>query len=140
MKRFDTIARGLLQPMNPYATSLLGFLTMTWGLWIVNPFWDVFSRAAIYSKALEFAPEWAWGTWSTCCGATILLSLYKGNTKILSFSLGFAVWHWSTVSGMFWWGDWQNTAGLTYMFISHYSIFAWLNIKTNFVRMGIKHI
>lgn len=140
MNRFEQLAKGILMPMNPYASALLGFLTLFWGLWIVNPFWDVFSTANVYHRALEFAPEWAWGTWSTTCGALIILSLYTGAAKLLSRSLAFAVWHWGTVSIMLWWGDWQNTAGLTYTFIALYTIFAYLNIKTNYVRMGIGRI
>ncbi len=139
MNRLERLARGLIKPMNPYGSSLLGFLTIMWGLWIVNPFWDVFQRAGVYSKALEFAPEWAWGTWSTVCGLAILASLWRNNAVWLCRAGAFAIWHWMTVSGMLWWGDWQNTAGLTYMFIGLYSVFVYLNMRVNYVRQGITH-
>lgn len=139
MNRLETIARGLIKPLNPYASSLLGMLTMTWGLWIINPFWNVFDTAPVYNEALGFAPEVYWGAWATLCGIIILLSLYFSNAIWLARATGFAIWHWSTVSGMLWWGDWHNTAGLTYMFIAMYSTFIYLNIKINYVNQGIKH-
>lgn len=139
MQRGDNLAQGLLRPMNPHGASLLGFMTLMWGLWIIMPFWRAFDTAAVYSKALEFAPEWAWGTWSTLCGLGLIIAVFKKSTHWLSRTSGFAIWHWTTVSGMLWWGDWQNTAGLTYMFIGFYAIFVFLNIRVNYVNQGISH-
>lgn len=138
-KHVERIVAGLLRPINPYATGILGLLTFSWGVWIVNPMWSVFQSAPVFSRALEFAPEWAWGSWATACGAIILFAVMTGKFKTLSFALGFAIWHWSTVAGMLWWGDWHNTGGLTYSFIALWTTYAWLNIKINYVRLG-KHI
>lgn len=139
MNRIERIAHGLIKPMNPYASVWLGIMTFMWGLWVVNPFWQVFTRANVYSKALEFAPEWAWGTWSTLCGITLIVALIKHSPCWVVRAAGFAIWHWFTVSGMLWWGDWQNTAGLTYMFVGLYAVYVFLNIRVNWVRQGIKH-
>lgn len=109
---------------------------MFWGIWIVNPFWNVFTSADIYSKAAGFAPEWAWGTWSTICGLTMLGTLFRGAFKTLALALAFCTWHWFTIAGMFWWGDWQNTAGLTYTFVGIYALYSYLNVKINYVRPG----
>jgi hypothetical protein len=97
--------------------------------------WDVFSRGALFSKALSFAPEWAWGCWATFCGYLIVLSVLTGYYKWLARALGFAVWHWSVIAGMLWWGDWQNTGGLSYTFIAMYALYAYYNIKINYVKM-----
>lgn len=131
MNRIERLARGLLTPINPYALSLLGFLTFFWGLWIVNPFWEVFGRADIYQRTLDFAPEWAWGSWSTACGALMLYGLFADRFRVLVPALIVGMWHWFTIAGMFWWGDWQNTAGLTYTFVALYTTYAYLNIKVN---------
>lgn len=139
MKMGRSLAQGLLKPMNPHGASLLGFMTFTWGLWIVSPFWTVFDRAPVYSKALEFAPEWAWGAWAALCGIGLIVSVFRRSSIFLASTSGFAIWHWTTVSGMMWWGDWQNTAGITYMFVGFYAIFVYLNIRVNYVRPGIKH-
>lgn len=133
--RLDRFANGLLRPINPYASVILGLLTASWGIWLLMP-WETFGTAKLYSKMDEFAPEWAWGTWALICGALIIFAVAKGLYKTLSFAIGFAVWHWATVSSMMWWGDWQNTGGLTYSFITLYCIYAYLNIKINYVQFG----
>lgn len=132
MKKWERLIQGLLIPMNPNGTIILGVFTTLWGLWIASPFWQVFNSAPLFSKVQEFAPEWAWGGWSTACGLILVLSLRNNNRKLISFSLGFHVWHWFVISGLLWWGDWRNTGGLTYMFIGIYSLWAYLNYRINF--------
>lgn len=126
--------------MNPHASVLLGTLTLVWGLWVLNPIVDTFTRAAIYTKALTFAPEWAWGAWSVAFGLFVIISLYYGNAKVLARALGFTTWHWAAVSVMVWWGEWENTAGLVYMFIAFYSMVAFLNVRVNYINQKITHI
>lgn len=139
-RRLEKFASGVLAPMNPYVSVVLGLLTFVWGLWVLLPFWDVFTRADVYIKALEFAPEWAWGAWATTTGASILVGIYYAHARPLALALGAVTWHWFTVAGMLWWGDWQNTAGLTYTFIGVYSVLAYLNVRVNYVKQGISHI
>lgn len=139
MGRLDNLASGLLRPMNPHGAILLGALTFVWGIWVGNPFWEVFTRAPVYHEALDLAPEWAWGTWASTVGIVLLLSLLSKNAKWLSRAALCSVWHWFTVSGMMWWGDWHNTAGVVYLFIGFYSLFVYLNTKVNFVKQGITH-
>lgn len=139
MNRLDSFVKGMLKPINPYGASLLGLLTFFWGLWIVNPFWEVFNSAQVFSRAANFAPEWAWGTWATLCGITLITSVWRGNSRWLSRAARFASWHWATVSLMLWWGDWQNTAGVTYTFVALYSVYVFLNVRVNYVNQGISH-
>lgn len=134
MNKLEAIARGMLRPINPYATLILGFMTTFWGLWVISPFWDVFSSAPVFQHAQRLAPEWAWGTWSMSCGLLIIAAVIKGYYKPLAWALGFVVWHWATIAGMVWWGDWHNTGGITYTFIALYSLYAYLNIKINYVK------
>lgn len=129
--RLERLARGMLEPINIHATSILGALTFVWGLWILVPFWDVFDNATIYSRMDDFAPEWAWGSWATLCGLMMLFCLIREHFRGLRFAYGFAVWHWWTVSNLIWWSDWQNTGGVTYTFIAIYTTFIYLNIKVN---------
>jgi hypothetical protein len=136
--RLEVIARGMLRPINPYATLILGVMTMFWGLFILAPGWNAFGTAKLFSKAIGFAPEWAWGVWSTICGALIILAVLKGYYVWLARSLGFAVWHWFTIAGMLWWGDWKNTGGINYTFIAIYALYAYLNIKINYVKFEVR--
>lgn len=130
----NNFLRGMLQPVNPYASIILGLLTNLWGTWLLLPH-DAFDSAPLYNKMSEFAPEWAWGAWAFVCGMLIILSVLKANWRWLSFAMGFATWHWSTVSGMMWWSDWHNTGGLTYTFISAYAAYLYLNIRINHIKV-----
>lgn len=130
--KLDKVALGLLRPINPFATLILGIFTATWGIMLLMP-WRSFDSAKLFSKAAEFAPEWAWGTWATACGLFIIFAVFKGFYVILSKSLAFAIWHWVTVSGMLWWGDWTNMGGITYTFVGIYCIYCYMNIKINYV-------
>lgn len=134
-RRVDNFVKGMLKPINPNASIILGVLTAAWGAWLLLPH-TVFDSAPLYSKMDQFAPEWAWGTWAFVCGILIIASILKSNWNWLAKSMGFAVWHWSTVSGMMWWGDWQNTGGLTYSFITLYAVYVFLNVKINYVKFG----
>lgn len=131
MSKLDRIALGLLQPINPYAAIILGFLTSLWGIWLLFPQFSVFGTADLYTKMGEFAPEWAWGAWALVTGLFIILAIFEGMYRTLSRIMAFATWHWFTVSGMMWWGDWQNTGGLTYMFIGVYCAYVFLNVRVN---------
>jgi hypothetical protein len=133
MTRLDRIAQGLLRPINPYSTIILGAFTALWGVWILAG-WPVFSHAALYSKMAEFAPEWAWGTWSLCAGLLVVLAVFKGFYRWLIWTLLFIGWHWATVSIFMWWGDWQNTGGLTYTTVAIYSGYCYLNVKFNYLK------
>lgn len=137
MTTTDRIVVGLLKPINPYGASLLGYLTLLWGIWIVNPLWHVFDSSRVYNKALELAPEWAWGTWAVVCGLGLIAAVHMRSTRLLACTSGFAIWHWGIVSVMMWWANWHDTAGLVYMFIALYSIFVFLNIKVNYVNRGV---
>lgn len=135
MNKLDSIAQGLLKPINPYATVILGLLTATWGLWLLLPH-PTFASAPLFSKMSDLAPEWAWGSWAYLCGLLIIFSVIMERYRALSFAMGFAVWHWGAVSGMMWWADWQNTGPITYTFICIYSAYIYLNIRVNCVKFG----
>lgn len=135
MTKMEKVAVGLLSPINPYASILLGIFTFFWGLWLALPF-DTFGSAAIYSKMDQFAPEWLWAVWAMIVGSVSVYTIIKRKSKLLAKAHGFTAWHWATVASMMWWGDWENTAGPTYTFIAIYSSFCYLNVKVNNVNFG----
>ena len=51
-----------LSRLTPRRYPYLGIYTILWGLWVANPFWDVFSTAPLYSQLSSIAPEVFWGT------------------------------------------------------------------------------
>jgi len=134
MTRMDRIALGLLKPVNPYGSLILGLLTFAWGIWIAIPAWAVFDSAPLFSRINQIAPEWAVGIFAVAVGIALMISVVKGSFKCLSAVLVACAWYWTITSGLMWWGDWRNTGGLTYSFIAIYSIYLHLNIKMNYVK------
>lgn len=137
-ERIAIVILGLLKPINPYTSMIMGFLTMFWGLWLLLP-WRVFDTAPLFYRLSDLAPEVAWGVLALTGGAMVICSAFKGSFKWLVVSLSLVSWHWALVSVFMWWGDWQNTGGLTYSFLCIYSIYSQINIKVNYINEGIEH-
>lgn len=123
----------LMKPINTTVTVLLGVLTFLWGLWVMSPWWSVFGSSTLYARMSEFAPEFAWGAWATVAGFIQLTAALRGNMKFLTQSLEFIAWHWFIVALTMWFGNWQNTGGLTYSVVCLYSVFCYLNVKLNYI-------
>lgn len=134
--KWENFIDRLMEPINPALSSMMGFLTLLWGLWVACPAWDAFTRAPLYNKMSEFAPEWAWGTWSIIAGSLLIYTSWKHNYKHVTWALLFITWHWFTVASLMWFGDWQNTGPLTYSLITFYALFFYLNIKVNYVGLN----
>lgn len=132
----DRVAVGLTRPINPYAQIIPGIFTAIWGIWLLIPDFSVFKSAPLFVKMAEFAPEWAWGAWAFLCGIFMIAGVLKGLYKFLAKTLAFSIWHWGTVSIMMWWGDWQNTGGITYTFVTILCAYSFLNIRINYVKHG----
>lgn len=125
------LVKRLLLPANPSAIILLGFYTMLWGFWLINPWWDVFTSADLFSKMNELAPEWLWGLTAMLTGATIVYGAVSPSYKTLQIGAVVGGWHWGMSSVMYFMGNWQTTGGITSLFISLYSIFIYINIRAN---------
>lgn len=126
----ERLAESLLQPINPSVIVVLGVYTILWGLWVVNPFWTVFTQAPLYA-ALDLGGEYLWGGIVLATG----LLITRGATKpsytnlITGAGVGFLTW---LVVGIFYLvGDWANTGGITALAFATYCLLVYLNIKTN---------
>lgn len=131
MTRREKFAVSILRPLNPSLIIVLGIYTILWGLWIINPFWAVFSTAPLYSAMLALAPEYVWGAIAIGSGLLILRGATKPsyeNLRIGSFA-GFL--HWLTIGIMYLIGDWMNTGGITALTFAIYAAIVWVNIKVN---------
>lgn len=133
LKRIGNKVMRLANPINPSWSILLGSFTFAWGAWVIFPWWNAFDTAKLYGKMLEFAPEWAWGTWALIAGAILMYSSMRCNYKLLVQALSFIGWHWFTVSTLMWFGDWQNPGPITYTMTTIYTLFFYLNIKLNYI-------
>ena len=125
------LAKALLKPINTSAIVLLGVYTVLWGLWLIAPWWDVFTVAALYSQMAAIAPEWVWGMVALVCGSATMYGAIKPSYKTLSIGALVAGWHWTMVSVFYFSGDWHNTGGITAFIFAVYAAFVYLNIRVN---------
>lgn len=127
----DKVASTLLRPINPSIIIVLGFYTIVWGLWLLSPFWTVFTQAPIYSAMMSVGTEPVWGAIAIASGMLIMRGAIKPsyiNLRVGSF-VGF--FYWLIVAMFYFAGDWANTGGITSLTFAIYSAIVWVNIKVN---------
>lgn len=128
----EKLAKALLLPINPAAVIVLGIYTVVWGLWVSNPFWNVFAQSPLYAKMATFMPEWAWGILAITMGAITVYGAIKRRYGPLVRGAASHGFFWSVVSVFYFAGDWASTGGITALFFAVYGAFVYLNIRVNF--------
>lgn len=119
-------------PINPAAVILLGIYTVVWGIWVANPFWNVFGQAQLYGTLAAVAPEVFWGCLAMVCGSITTYGAIKRKYGALVRGTLTAGWHWSMISVFYFLGDPLNTGGITALTFAIYAAFIYLNIRVNF--------
>lgn len=120
--------RGLLSvPLNKSSTTILALYTILWGLWVANPFWDVFSRAPLYNALSSVAPEVVWGGIALVCGCFMLWGVLRNSVKSLTWGAFVGFMNWFVIGGGYFIGDWQNTGGITTVAIAIFCGLVYLN-------------
>lgn len=127
----EKLAKALLLPINPAAVILLGIYTVLWGLWVANPFWEVFKQAELYGVLATVAPEPFWGCLAIFCGLVTCYGAYKRRYRPLVNGSATAGWHWLMISIFYFLGDPLNTGGITALIFAIYAAFVYLNIRVN---------
>lgn len=126
------LAHALLLPINPAAVVLLGIYTVVWGIWVANPFWDVFTRAELYGVLATVAPEIFWGLLAMTCGTITIYGAWKRRYGPLVRGASASGWHWMMIAIFYFMGDPLNTGGITALIFAVYAAFVYLNIRVNF--------
>lgn len=117
------------KPLHVSVVVLLAVYTIVWGVWLVLPFWDVFSQAQLYSEMANVAPEISWGSTAIISGGITMLGLVRNNYWYERLGVGLTTWHWFMVAIFYFLGDWANTGGITAMFLVCYSAYIFLKLK-----------
>lgn len=126
------LAESLLLPINPAAVIILGVYTVVWGLWLVNPFWSVFSQAPLYHVLAQVAPEWFWGLVAITCGSFTIYGAIRRHYQPLVRGAIISGWHWLMISIFYFAGDPFNTGGITALTFCVYSVYIYLNLRVNY--------
>lgn len=79
----------------------LGAYTFLWGCWLINPWWEVFSRAPLYDALKDYLPEWAWGLNALLAGTTICLSAICKSRVGFAWGMGASLYHWGGITCAF---------------------------------------
>lgn len=87
--------------------------------------------AELYSVMAKVGPEWAWGVSAFVSGLSISYGVFKPSYLTLSVGAMVGTLHWLLLAVMYFAGDWQNTGGITSLFISFYAAFVYINIRVN---------
>lgn len=133
LERLEKFAEALLKPINPAAVVLLGIYTMMWGLWVIVPFWDVFTTAKLFSVLLALPlPEAFWGGLAMACGSVTTYGAFHRGYESLTRGAQVAAWHWLMIACFYFAGDFANTGGITALFFAIYAAYIYLNIKINY--------
>lgn len=120
-----------MRPINPSAVSIMAIYTFLWGLWVANPFWDVFVTAPLYMALNSVMCEAGWGIIAIICGFFMLWGVVRGSFKSLSRGAFAGAIHWAVISGGYFVGDWHNTGGITALMIAIYCSYIYLNLRVN---------
>lgn len=121
----------MMKPINTSAVIILGLFTTSWGVWVANPFWNVFGTAAVYSYMESLAPEWFWGVVAIVAGVVITWGVIRNSYRSLLLGSWIGFIHWMLISGLYFAGDWHNTGGLTVLAFALYSAYIHANLKIN---------
>lgn len=132
MKAPEKLAHALLLPINPSAVIILGVYTVLWGLWVANPFTNVFGHAALYSVLAMVAPSLFWGCLAITCGTITIVGAVTRRYRPLITGSSVAGWHWFMIAVFYFLGDAVNTGGITALTFAVYSAYIYLNIRVNY--------
>ncbi len=112
----------VLGALQPRPLELLGVLwAVGWGLWVGNPYWEVFPGSATFRIMAIVAPEWVWGTVMITLGVQHLCALYSKNLtwRYYSSVVAFLLWSFTAIVLMI--GNPSSTATVTYGMLSSMS-------------------
>jgi hypothetical protein len=121
----------MTQPINTSAALIMSLYTFVWGLYVANPFWEVFDSAPVYSTLDKLAPEWFWGCFAIAVGFSMTIGIIRHTYKTLTHAAFGGFLHWAIISLGYFAGDWQNTGGLTAFMVAFYCGFVYLNLQVN---------
>jgi hypothetical protein len=127
----DGIAKSLLKPINHSAVILLGGFSVLWGVWVGNPFWNVFSEADIFHVIANYGGEYAWGLVAVVMGLVTIYGVIHPSYRSLTRGAYVMFFQWLSVGLLFIAGNWEGLLGITCLFLAFYSGYIWLNMRVN---------
>jgi hypothetical protein len=138
-RKGDGFATAILRPINTAAISILAAYTFLWGLWVVNPFWNVFERAELYHKMGQLFPEVVWGLFALSIGLFMAYGVIRQSYGSLTRGALAGFFHWFIIGIFYFYSDWQSTGGITAMMLAVYCAFIYVNLRVNRYTTEFRH-
>ncbi|QIN94014.1 hypothetical protein PP459_gp220 [Streptomyces phage Wakanda] len=123
------LVREIHRPINRVAAGTLSIYTMLWGLWLSNPFWEVFSQGKLYGWLGSVADETVWGLLALGVGAVMTYGVVKASPKSLTIGAFVGFLHWLLIAIGYFAGNWMNTGGITSVAMAIYCAAIYLNLR-----------
>jgi hypothetical protein len=76
----------------------LGLISLTWGLWVISPFWDAFKQTTAFCVMGQIAPEWVWGTIMTAAGILKVYAILSEQVRLKKIVFTLSIFLWSCIS------------------------------------------
>lgn len=102
---------------------------MLWGLWLSNPFWDVFHQGTLYRWLASVADETVWGLSALGVGIVMTYGVVKGSQKSLTIGAFVGFLYWLLIAIGYFAGNWRNTGGITSTAMAVYCAAIYLNLR-----------
>lgn len=128
-RAWEGLASALARPINKVAAVVLSVYTFLWGLWVANPFWNVFEYSRVYSWLDGIAPEEFWGGMAMVVGAVMTYGVVRSSYKSLTIGAFVGFINWLIIAMGYFAGDWKNTGGITSSAMALYCAAIYLNIR-----------
>lgn len=128
----EKFAKALLLPINTSAVVILGIYAFVWGLWVANPWWDVFPTRHLYDAMNSVMPEYLWGIASIIAGLFTIYGAVTRKYNALLLGASISTIFWLIISIFYFIGDYQQTGGITAAAFSLYASYVYTNIKVNY--------
>jgi hypothetical protein len=97
--------------------------TLTWGLWVVNPWANAFDSSGIFKLMDTLAPEWLWGALVGAVGLFQMITLFTPKCKLRAFAAILSMFTLFAMSMLVAFSNPLSTAMTSYLVIA---ICAWL--------------
>jgi hypothetical protein len=117
------------RPINRFTAAALSTYTMLWGVWLSNPFWQVFNQSPLYRWMADVASETVWGLGAVSVGVIMLYGVIRSSKKSLTIGAFVGFIHWLLIAVGYFAGSWQNTGGITSIFMATYCGVIYLNLR-----------
>ena len=108
---------------------ILSLAALSWGLWVLSPWWDAFTTAATFGPMARVGSEVAWGSAYSLVGLIGLLAAWRGSLLIRRVSLILSMFGWMIITVFYAAGNVYGTGFIPYLYLSLISATVFVEVR-----------